>query len=130
MHRRGQKSKQQTTTAMSKRRVKLSSCLLSFRLHSSVKCYQLGHLSKGKFETNRTDSCPKGSPKGGVWFTVRVEVTSDKSVKIYLNNDLVTSLTAHFPTKGRGGVMVINGFDNVIQFRKFSIIHTVNEPSP
>ena len=45
---------------------------------------------------------------GGVWFT------SDKSVNIYLNDDLVTSLTTNFDTRGHGGVLVANGFSNVI----------------
>lgn len=72
----------------------------------------------------RGGSRPNGSPSGGVWFNVRVEVTSDKSVDIYLNDDLVTSLTAHFDTRGRGGVLVANGFANVIRFRKISIIRT------
>ena len=68
-----------------------------------------------------TGSCPNGSPSGGVWFAVRVEVSSDKSVNIYLNNELVTSLTAYFDTKGRGGVLVANGYSNIIQFKKFSV---------
>lgn len=61
-------------------------------------------------------------PSGGVWLTVRADVSSDKAVQIYLNDALVTSLTAHFDTKGRGGVLVANGNDNIIQLRKFSII--------
>ena len=61
-------------------------------------------------------------PSGGVWFTVRVEVSSDKSVNVILDNVFVTSLTAYFDTKGHGGVMVANGFANIIQFRKFSLV--------
>ena len=66
-------------------------------------------------------SCPNGSPRVGVWFTVRVEVSLNKSVNIYLNDDLVTSLTAHFSAKGRGGVLVQNGFQNVIKFGKCNL---------
>ena len=70
---------------------------------------------------NQRSSCAN-RPSGGVWFTFRAEVSSDKSVRIYLNNDHLTSLTAHFDTKGRGRVLVANGYDNIIQFRKFTVI--------
>ena len=66
-------------------------------------------------------ACPRGPPPGAVWFTVRVVVSSDKSVSIFLNDALVTSLTARFDTRGRGGVLVANGYANIIQFRNFCI---------
>ena len=91
------------------------------RPHRQGNCYQLGYVSNGAWSGSVTSSCPNGSPSGGVWFTVRVEVFLDKSVNIYLNNDLVTSLTANFNTKGRGGVLVANGFQNIILFRGFDI---------
>ena len=97
---------------------------LSFDLlrpHSQGTCYQLGYVSNGAWSGSSSSSCPNGNPSGGVWFTVRVEVFLDKSVNIYLNNDLVTSPTAKFNTKGRGGVLVANGFQNIIQFRGFDI---------
>lgn len=62
------------------------------------------------------DSCPNGTLSGGVWFTVREEVTLDKRVNNYLNDDLLASLTARFDTRGHGGVLVANGFSNVITF--------------
>lgn len=88
-------------------------------------CYQLGYVFNGAWSDSVSGSCPNGSPSGGVWFTVRVEVSLDKSVNIYLNNDLVTSPTAKFNTKGRGGVLVANGYKNIIQFRGFDIIKNV-----
>ncbi|KAL9964973.1 hypothetical protein ACROYT_G028691 [Oculina patagonica] len=92
-----------------------------FRLHDEADCYRTGHVLDGQCVWGLRDTCPNGNPSGGVWFTVRVEVSSDKSVDIYLNNDLVTSLTAYFNTKGRGGVLVANGFSNIMQFKKFSV---------
>ena len=91
------------------------------RPHSQSGCYQLGYVLNGAWSGYVSSTCPNGSPSGGVWFTVRAEVSSDKSVNIYLNDDLVTSLTAHFNTKGRGGVLVANGFQNIILFRGFNI---------
>ncbi|XP_078380251.1 putative skeletal organic matrix protein 7 [Oculina patagonica] len=92
-----------------------------FRSVSLLCCYQTGYLSNGQYVWGLSAACPNGSPSGGVWFTVRVEVSSDKSVNIFLNNDLVTSYTANFVTKGRGGVLVANGYKNIIQFKKFSV---------
>ena len=48
-------------------------------------------------------------------------VSLDRTVNIYLNNDLVTSPTAKFNTKGRGGVLVVNGYQNIVLFRGFDI---------
>ncbi|KAL9964966.1 hypothetical protein ACROYT_G028684 [Oculina patagonica] len=95
-----------------------------FRPHYPATCYRRGYVLNGNHVFVKDGSCPNGNPSGGVWFTVSVDVSSDKSVSIVLENVLVTSLTAHFPTKGRGGVLVANGFANIIQFRKFSVIGT------
>lgn len=76
------------------------------------------------FSRSVDSPCPNGNPNGGVWFTVRVEVSSDKSVNIFLNNDLVRSLTAHFDTKGHGGVLVVNGFENIVKFTELTITAT------
>ncbi|XP_078379776.1 putative skeletal organic matrix protein 7 [Oculina patagonica] len=92
-----------------------------FRPHSQAGCYQTGYMLNGQLAGRASSSCPNGSPSGGVWFTVRVEVRSDKSVNIFLNNDPVTSLTAHFDTKGRGGVLACNGYKNIFQFKKFCV---------
>ncbi|XP_078379744.1 uncharacterized protein LOC144662733 [Oculina patagonica] len=97
-----------------------------FRPHSQDQCYQPGYASNGNVHVawGSAASCPNGSPSGGVWFSVRLEVSSDKSVNVFLNNDLVTSLTAHFDTKGRGGVLGQNGNQNIIEFRNFLLTGT------
>ena len=97
---------------------------MSFNLlrpHDQGACYQLGYVVNEAWSGSVSNSCPNGSPSGGVWFSVRVEVSLDKSVNIYLNNDLVTSPTAKFNTKGHGGVLVANGYKNIILFRGFDI---------
>ncbi|KAL9964960.1 hypothetical protein ACROYT_G028677 [Oculina patagonica] len=99
--------------------------MVYFRPHEQQsRCYQLGYVLNGNKVATTKGSCPNGNQSGGVWFSVRVEVNSDKSVDIYLNNDLMTSLTANFDTQGRGGVMVQNGYENIIQFRNFNLINT------
>ena len=85
----------------------------SYRSHTFDECFQHGYALNGNHVFIRRGSCPNDSPSGGGgggggWFT------SDKSVNIYLNDDLVTSLTTKFDTRGHGGVLVANGFSNVI----------------
>ena len=100
------------------------SSLNLFRTNGNNVCYQLGYFLSGEWTKTTNDPCPNGNPRGGVWFTVRVEVSSNKRANIYLNNVLMTSTISHFSTKGRGGVYAINGHQNIIQFRKFNLTDT------
>ena len=100
------------------------SSLNLFRTGGSGVCFQLGYLAGGRWFKTTNGPCPNGNPGGGVWFTVRVEVSSNKGVNIYLNDDLMTTLTSHFSTKGSGGVLVQNDHQNIIQFRNFSLTDT------
>ena len=95
------------------------------RLHSSSRCFQTGYTVNGvpTFTNAISAACPgQNPPKGGEWFDVRVEV-NDKKAKIYLAGKLVREVTPHYPAKGRGGVLVANGFENVVNFRNFNISH-------
>ena len=67
-----------------------------------------------------SSNCPKGPPKGGVWFTVKV-VVRGSSATIYLDGKPVRYLKVHFPAKGRGGVIVANGYQNIIHFRNYRL---------
>ena len=40
---------------------------------------------------------------------------------IYLDGDRVRSFKAHFPAKGRGGVIVANGYQTIIYFRNYRL---------
>ena len=91
------------------------------RLHNSAPCFQSGYVLNGNFVGSSNSPCPNGNPPGKTWFNVLVEVSSDGRVEIFLNDDLVSSQTSHFNTKGRGGVVVANGFQNIMKFRDFSL---------
>ena len=94
--------------------------VFSFRPNSTGGCFQTGYVLKEslKWDGSISSNCPKGPPKGGVWFTVKV-VVRGSSATIYLDGKPVRSFKAHFPAKGRGGVIVANGFQNIIYFRKY-----------
>ena len=44
-----------------------------------------------------------------------------KNVKAYIANRFVGLFKANFPTRGTGGVLVENGFNNIAEFRNFEI---------
>ena len=88
---------------------------------SSTICCQLGYVLKGAFVAPTSFACPYGPPTNGVWFTVRLVVGSDKSVNVFLDDALAASLTAHYDTRGRGGAVVATGYENIIQFRGYSL---------
>lgn len=98
-----------------------------FRPHSPGGCFQTGYLFKGqpKFDSAKSSSCPTGPPKGAEWFTVKVVVsnaTPAGEVKVYLKGTLVTSFNPRYPIKRHGGVLVANGYQNVIYYRNFKIL--------
>ena len=93
------------------------------RLHSSSRCFQTGYTVNGvpTFTNAISAACPgQNPPKGGEWFDVRVEV-NDKKAKMYLAGKLVREVSPHYPAKGRGGVLVANGFENVVYFRNLHL---------
>ena len=101
------------------------------RPHFPGNCFQTGYVSKGqlKWDGAISSSCPRGPPKGGEWFHVKLTVstaTPSGEVKVYLNGTLVKSWNPHYPIKNSGGVLVANGYKNVVLFRKFQI---VSQPS-
>ena len=97
------------------------------RPHSPGGCFQTGYVYKGepKFGGAISSSCPTGPPKGGEWFNVKLTVSTappSGEVKVYLDGTLVRSWNPHHPIKNRGGVLVANGYKNVVLFRKFQIV--------
>ena len=100
----------------------ITTVFFSFRPNSTGGCFQTGYVLKGslKWDGSISSSCPEGPPKGGVWFTVKV-VVRESSATIYLDGKPVRSLKAHFPSKGRGGVNVANGYQNIIYFRNYRL---------
>ena len=100
--------------------------LLFSRPHSVNGCFQTGYVFKGqpKFDGAKSSTCPTGPPKGAQWFHVKVTVstaTPEIEVKVYLNGNLVTSWNPRYPIKNRGGVLVANGYKNVVYYKNFHI---------
>ena len=100
-------------------------CFFLFpRPHSSSGCFQTGYVYKGqpKFDGAKSASCPNGPPKGAEWFNIRVVVSNSTpavEVKVYLKGTLVTSFNPRYPIRKRGGVLVANGYKNVVYYKNF-----------
>lgn len=97
-----------------------------FRPHSTSGCFQTGYVYKGKpkFDQSKSGTCPSGPPKGAEWFIVKVTVstaTPAGEAKVYLNGNLVVSWNPRYPVKNRGGVLVANGYKNVVYYKDFQI---------
>ncbi|CAH3133738.1 unnamed protein product [Porites lobata] len=98
-----------------------------FRPHSSSTCFQTGYVYKGqpKFDGGKSASCPNGPPKGAEWFNIRVAVSNSTpagEVKVYLKGTLVTSFNPRYPIRKRGGVLVANGYSNVVYYKNFKFL--------
>ena len=96
------------------------------RPHSVGQCFQKGYLYKSqiKFDGAKSSTCPSGPPKGAEWFHVKVIVstaTPAGEAKMYLNGNLVTSWNPRYPIKNRRGVLVANGYKNIVYYKNFHI---------
>ena len=87
-----------------------------FRPHTTANCFQLGYVENGVVKTTTSGHCPSGRPVGGVWFNVRVEVSSNSAI-ISMNNEVVTTVTPHFPLLSATGVIAYNGYQNVFSYK-------------
>ena len=52
---------------------------------------------------------------------VNEECDQCNNVEAYMDRRKVGSFKAHFATRGFGGVLAENGFNNIAEFRKFDI---------
>ena len=93
------------------------------RPHSVGGCFQTGYVFKGqrKSDGSKSGPCPHGPPKGTEWFRLQVEITASGKAKVFMNGNLVTSWTSRYPIKARGGVVVANGYQNVVYMRNFRL---------
>lgn len=94
---------------------------------NGLSCVQSGYQENGKISLGRAVNCtsdflPSDFLLGGVWSTLRLEVSSTKTTNVLVNGRLLASaLVAHFDTRGHGGFLVANGFKNIVYFRAFRV---------
>ena len=100
----------------------ITTVFFSFRPNSTGGCFQTGYVLKGslKWDGGISSNCTNGPPKGGVWFTVKV-VVRRSSASIYLDGEHMRSFKTQFSARGRGGVIVANGYKTIIHFKNYRL---------
>lgn len=90
---------------------------------SQDECYQYGSLFNGVPRYNRefTGRC-EIKPPASKWFKLRLYINHmSNTVKMRLNDKDIGTIKSNSPYNPRGGVLVPNGFKNIIMFRDFKI---------
>ena len=91
------------------------------RPHAASICYQTGYVRNGVVTMVTSGSCDGGPPRSQTWVTVNVKVHSNRNVQVFLNGKHVKTLDPQFQVTPKAGVIVGNGYDNIIQAKSFTI---------
>ncbi|KAI0233170.1 putative skeletal organic matrix protein 7 [Lamellibrachia satsuma] len=93
-------------------------------LHDVSSCYHTGYVVAGVMSTQDAATtegvCPTGPPNGRVWYRLSVSVRRHLAL-LFLNGQELARVLPHHPPKGDAGLMMMNGFDNIVLIRGFSI---------
>ena len=85
----------------------------------------IGNVKNQQISVTVDQVCNRPSPN--TWFTVTVTVTSN--VRISLDGHLVAEADMHHERKPSAGVILLNGFDSVMWFRRMSIVEVTEDPA-
>jgi len=93
-----------------------------FHVHGPDICFHNGQLLQGNIKTEGLirKRCPNGNPPGALWYNVKVVVNGSKA-DVYRDEVFIESITNYFAHKASGGVLVLNGFNNLAYFRNVKI---------
>ena len=94
-----------------------------FRVHQES--FGCGHVRDGTLSwSNSAVTNPPIEDKK--WYKLKIEVFADKTVKVHMavdgNWNELGSCTATFNTRGYGGLIVLNGYKNKVEFRNFELL--------
>lgn len=92
-------------------------------LTTTGECYQYGHVFNGAINLNRglTGKC-ETNPPARKWFDLKVVVSKTESqVEVLLQDTTIAKIKLILPYLMKGGVLVPNGFRNLVMFRNFEI---------
>nr|UCK81554.1 lectin 1C [Arenicola marina] len=89
-----------------------------FRSHMvhNGRCVQHGYVTSGVYHGTTEDHCTGAPVRGGTWIKVKIESSRGRA-SLYVNDVHLSEVDAHFPTRSQTGIIVPNGFGNVIRFR-------------
>ena len=100
--------------------------ILNFRVHSNTFAY--GKIKNGELQFTSGSVGGNPSIQSGKWYRLKIEVAENRDVKLFLNGvQLGSTFKASFTTRGYGGVLVANGYSNVVQFRNYDVAPQIAE---
>ena len=87
-------------------------------MHTNTFAY--GKVNNGVIQSSNSVG---GNPKitSGNWYNLKIEVSATKAVKLFLDNVQIGSFNAFWSTRGYGGLIVANGYANLVFFRDFDV---------
>merc|ERR1712227_329240 len=97
---------------------------LSYDVHDKCIKVQPGYVEKGVItKLKKKLGCIDRQPKkwNALKLIVKEECNHCNNVEAFVDGRSVGSFEAHFATRGFGGVLAENGFNNIAEFRKFDI---------
>ena len=99
--------------------------LLLSRKSELEECYQTGHVTAGIMSFGESGDCPN-RPSFDTWYNLTIHVTGrTNTTEVYLNDDVITnSLTFSRPVVPSGGIVGVNGYENVMRFKNFKLYIT------
>ena len=92
-----------------------------FYRYDSPTCTKLYHgfVEKGNLTEVGSLSCVALSDRG--WHSLKLSVSRNGDADVYVNSQKIGTFHSNFTTRGFGGVLVRNGFNNIAEFRNFDI---------
>ena len=98
---------------------------LIYRTNTLRNCYTAGYCKNGVSTFYDDIPCSKHVPMNQ-WFKLAVELTANADTAwVYLNGALVTnSHPMYFPHRASGGIIVGNGYDNIVRFKDLRVMQS------
>ena len=94
-----------------------------FRPHSCKWCFQTGSVIDGELDwktTGESSKCPF-NVHTRTWFKLSIIVSQEKA-QIWIDDKLLKAeQKTLLPSQARGGILVPNGYNNIVYFKNFQI---------
>ena len=88
-------------------------------MHTNTFAY--GKVNNGVIQFTSTSVGGNPTIASGNWYNLKIEVSATKAVKLFLDNVQIGSFKAFWSTRGYGGLIVANGYANLVFFRDFDV---------
>ena len=90
-----------------------------FRVYSQSFAY--GRVLNGEVQFSGNGNGGDPPISSGTWNTLRIVVKVNKQVELSCNGIAIGKFNARFSTRGYGGVFVVTGYKNSVQFRNYKV---------